>query len=309
MGRLTHGAVPAMSSLNADGVDLYYELHGEGPPVVFIHGASGTHLSWWQQIARMRHNFSCLIYDQRGYGRSRPNETYDCRDGKLLYNDLRNLIQHVGFESQKLSIVGASLGSAPALHYAMEHKDRIDKLVLVCGVGGAETPTISAGWEQRFARFKARQQGIAAEPPKLGAAGRRGRVPPIRSAGEFERFAVAYHPYGPVGATMHMDSPDITFLYAEIMAMSGGPPTLDVLRCFASRPVMADEAATVPFPVLVVGGSDDPLFPPAELEELGPLFPNGRTILFEGAGHAAYYERANRFNDLVTDFLCHGHDN
>ena len=61
-----------MSMLKLDDVDLYYELHGEGPVVVFIHGASGTHLSWWQQIADMRHHFSCLIYDQRGYGRSRP---------------------------------------------------------------------------------------------------------------------------------------------------------------------------------------------------------------------------------------------
>jgi 3-oxoadipate enol-lactonase len=296
-----------MSFMKMNGVDLYYELHGEGPPVVFIHGASGMHLSWWQQIAHMRHHFSCLIYDQRGYGRSRPGEAYNFGDGNLLYNDLRTLTDHL-FGGDKFSIVGASLGSAPALHYAMEHKERIDKLVLVCGVGGAVTPTISAGWEQRYARMKARQAGLAPGQPQLGGTGRRGRVPPIRSEGEFERFAVAYHPYGPVGATMHMDSPALTFLYAEIMAMSGGPPTVETLPCFKSRPVMPEEAATVEFPVLVVGGSDDPLFPLPELEELGTLFPKGRTSIFKGAGHAAYYERANRFNDLVTDFLKHGHD-
>ncbi len=296
-----------MSFLKMNGVDLYYELHGEGPPVVFIHGASGMHLSWWQQIAHMRHHFSCLIYDQRGYGRSRPGEPYDFGDGNLLYNDLRALTEHV-FGGDKFSIVGASLGSAPALHYAMEHKARIDKLVLVCGVGGMVTPTMSAGWEQRYARMKARQAGLAPGQPQLGGATRRGRVPPIRSAGEFERFAVAYHPYGPVGATMHMDQPALTFLYAEIMALSGGPPTVETLPCFNSRPVTPEEAATVEFPVLVVGGSDDPLFPSPELEELGTLFPKGRTNLFKGAGHAAYYERANRFNDLVTDFLKHGHD-
>lgn len=105
-----------MTFLNSDGVDLYYEMHGQGPPVVFIHGASGTHLSWWQQIARMRHDFTCLIYDQRGYGRSQASAPYDCGDGRLLYSDLRNLIEHVGFGSEKISIIGASLGSAPALH-------------------------------------------------------------------------------------------------------------------------------------------------------------------------------------------------
>ncbi len=71
---------------------------------------------------------------------------------------------------------------------------------------------------------------------------------------------------------------------------------------------MPQEAETVQFPALVVGGNDDPLFPLVELLELGELIPNGRTNLFEGAGHAAYYERANRFNNLVADFLRHGHD-
>ena len=297
-----------MSFLKLQDVDLYYELHGEGAPVVFIHGASGTHLSWWQQIAQLRHHFSCLIYDQRGYGRSRPTAPYNVGEGRHLYEDLRSLVEHVGLSGGKLSIVGASLGTAPALHYAMEHRDQIDKLVLVCGVGGATTPLIAAGWEQRYSRMTARQKGLPAGQPLLGGTSRLGRVPPIRSAGEFERFAVAYHPYGPVGQTMHMDSPAQTFLYAEIMAMAGGPPTVETLPCFKSRPVSAQEASTVQFPVLVVGGTEDPLFPPPELEQVGTLFPQGRTNLFKGAGHAAYYERPNRFNDLMLDFLRYGHE-
>src|ERR1700733_8402191 len=112
-----------MSLLRAHGVDLYYELHGDGPPVVFVHGASATHLTWWQQIAFMRHRFSCLIYDQRCFRLSRPSEPYDVGDGTLLYGDLSRLIEHVGFDREKINVIGASLGSAPALHFAMEHKD------------------------------------------------------------------------------------------------------------------------------------------------------------------------------------------
>jgi pimeloyl-ACP methyl ester carboxylesterase len=59
--------------------------------------------------------------------------------------------------------------------------------------------------------------------------------------------------------------------------------------------------------VLVVGGTEDALFPSAELDEVARLFPQGRTRLFKGAGHAAYFERARRFNDLMLDFLRHGH--
>ena len=64
-----------MTILSTDGADIYYELHGDGPPLVFIHGASGTHMSWWQQVAELRYHYSCLIYDLRvsvDRGRRRP---------------------------------------------------------------------------------------------------------------------------------------------------------------------------------------------------------------------------------------------
>lgn len=292
-----------MSFLNLDGVDLYYEMHGEGPPVVFIHGASGTHLIWWQQIAELRHHFTCLIFDQRGFGRSRPTRPYDVGDGHLLYQDLSALIDHVGLGAEKLSIIGASLGTGPALHYAMRHRDRMDKLALVCGAGGVRTSLTVAGSNERSARMKARQEELAAVQPSVGAR----RVPPVRSPGEFERFAVAYHAYGPVGEAMHLDSPSLGFLYAELMANTGAPATLDLRRCFDANPVTAQDAASVEFPVLVVGGSEDQLFPPAQLAEVASVFPHGRLNLFKGAGHAAYFERARRFNDVMIAFLRDGH--
>lgn len=287
-----------MSLLQVDGAELYYELHGEGPPLVLIHGASGTHLSWWQQVAELRYHFSCLIYDLRGYGRSRPTGDYDPGDGHAHLRDLERLVEHAGFGSEKVNLMGASLGTAPALHYAAEHPQRIGKLVLCCGPGNVSTPRLQAGWEERKKRMQARYRQVdaSASPMPKG-------VPPVRSPGEKERFAVAYHPYGPVGEAMHLDFPALTFLYAEIMASAGGPPTPSTFPVFATRPVTAEQAAKLEFPVLVIGGTEDPLFSTAELEEVASLFPNGRCDLFKGAGHLAYYERPRRFNDAVLRFL------
>ena len=134
-----------MSFLKAEGVDLYYELHGDGPPLVLIHGASGTHLSWWQQVAELRYHFSCVIDELRGYGRSTPTGDYDPGDGNAHLRDLEGLIEHLGFRNEKVSLMGASLGSAPALHYAAEHPDHIEKLILCCGPGCVSTPRIQAG--------------------------------------------------------------------------------------------------------------------------------------------------------------------
>ena len=54
---------------------LYYEVHGDGPAVVFAHGAGGTHMSWWQQVPALSRHFRCITFDHRGFGYSRdvPN--------------------------------------------------------------------------------------------------------------------------------------------------------------------------------------------------------------------------------------------
>jgi 3-oxoadipate enol-lactonase len=287
-----------MTMLHTDDAEIYYELHGDGPAVVFIHGASGTHLSWWQQVAEMRHRHSCLIYDLRGYGRSRAIGPLDPGDGHAHLRDLCRLIDHVGLGAERVHLMGASLGTAPAMHFAVQHPERVASLVLCCGPGGANTPLIERAWEQRRERMQARYHQIGANPSTWPVG-----VPPVRSEGEIERFAAAYHPYGPLGEAMHLDFPALTFLYAEIMANAGGPPTPSIFPVFATRPLRAEEAKALQFPVLVVGGTEDPLFSQAELAEVAGLFPRGRSEFFKGAGHLAYYERPRRFNDLVLRFL------
>lgn len=287
-----------MTFLTTADTELYYELHGDGPPLVFIHGASGTHLSWWQQVAEFRYTHSCLIYDLRGYGRSRPLGHFDPGDGHAHVRDLQALLDHVGWAQEKLHIVGASLGTAPALHFAADAPHRVSSLVLCCGPGCARTDKVEAGWQHRLERMSARYRQVDAQESPLPPG-----VPRVRSSGEKERFAAAYHPYGPVGEAMHLDFPALTFLYAEIMASAGGPPTPAVFPVFWSRPVLGPEAAGLAFALLVIGGTEDPLFSVAELEEVARMFPQGRSEFFKGAGHLVYYERPRRFNDLVLGFL------
>src|SRR5579883_1719726 len=53
-----------------NGIQLYYESHGEGPTLVFAHGAGGNHLSWWQQVPAFSHAYRCITYDHRAFGLS-----------------------------------------------------------------------------------------------------------------------------------------------------------------------------------------------------------------------------------------------
>ena len=61
-----------MARFERKDASLYYEIHGDGPWMVFAHGAGGNSLSWWQQVPVFAPRYRCLVYDQRGWGRHGP---------------------------------------------------------------------------------------------------------------------------------------------------------------------------------------------------------------------------------------------
>jgi pimeloyl-ACP methyl ester carboxylesterase len=60
-----------LTSAKIGDVDLYYEIHGEGAPVVLAHGAGGTHMSWWQQVPVLSQRHRCITIDHRTSGDQR----------------------------------------------------------------------------------------------------------------------------------------------------------------------------------------------------------------------------------------------
>ena len=60
-----------MAFMVKDGFRLCYEdTGGNGPTVLFLHGAGGNHLSWWQQVPVFAEEYRCITVDQRGFGQS-----------------------------------------------------------------------------------------------------------------------------------------------------------------------------------------------------------------------------------------------
>ena len=60
-----------MPHVSSRGAEIYYEVHGEGPVLVFAHGMGGNHLSWWQQVPSfVGRGYRVVSFDHRGFGRS-----------------------------------------------------------------------------------------------------------------------------------------------------------------------------------------------------------------------------------------------
>ena len=109
-----------LSAVTLGDFELYYEVHGEGPLVVFAHGAGGTHLSWWQQVPELSRHFQCITFDHRGFGYSRD---VDGGPGRAAFvQDLAGLIDHLGLD--RVSLVGQSMGGWTTLGYASARRTR-----------------------------------------------------------------------------------------------------------------------------------------------------------------------------------------
>src|SRR5947208_934422 len=113
-----------------NGLSMYYEVHGEGPPLLLLHGGTGSIPTQW--IPFFSSQFRVVAMEQMGHGR-----TADLVDRPFHYHDMAEdtvqLMRHLGIESA--SVVGFSDGGIIGLDMAIHHPERVTKLV----VTGAQT--------------------------------------------------------------------------------------------------------------------------------------------------------------------------
>src|SRR5450756_887106 len=60
-----------MTYVDNDGAGVYYEAHGSGPGVLFVHGSGGHHAAWWQQVSALMDDYTVITVDLRGFGNTR----------------------------------------------------------------------------------------------------------------------------------------------------------------------------------------------------------------------------------------------
>lgn len=122
-------------SIGASDVDLFYQTVGDGPPIVFCHGFSGNHLSWWQQLPAFAADYRCVAPDQRSFGRS-----VDMAGAGVaaLADDLLALLDHLDID--RATLVGHSMGGWPVGSVATQQPDRVATLVLSATPGGLIDP-------------------------------------------------------------------------------------------------------------------------------------------------------------------------
>jgi len=118
-------AKPATGLAQVNDIRMYYEIHGDGPPLILLHGGLGSAGSWENQIPDLSKQYKVIAVDSRGHGRSTFSEQQI--GYALMASDVLALMDYLGVK--KAHILGWSDGAIIGLNLAIKHPDRLNKLI------------------------------------------------------------------------------------------------------------------------------------------------------------------------------------
>jgi pimeloyl-ACP methyl ester carboxylesterase len=257
---------------------------GSGPPVVFIHGLSGSWQNWLENLpAVAAEGYRAIAFDLPGFGASPMPREKITISGYGRFVDA--LLGELGVDAA--AVVGNSMGGFIGAELAIKFPQRVERLVLVSAAGiSIEHQRNDAVMDWLYRTEELTQMLTAG---LLARSERVARRPRLRKAA---LWFVAAHPDRLPGP-----------LALEQMKGAGKPGFLPALEALTTYPIR-DRLPDIACPTLIVWGSRDRLVPLRDADVFDELIPDSRKVVFKDTGHVAMLERPTRFNWLLRDFLA-----
>lgn len=258
-----------MAEVEANGVRLHYEVQGDGPPLVFVHGMCGRGAVWRGQVARLSDQFTCVTYDRRGHGSSGDGDVQ--HSVQLHSDDFAALVTALAVDP--VVYVGSSGGARVGVDAVLRHS------ALLAGAVLSEPPVFSLDPERGKA-FLSRV--VPAVQPHLDLGDLPGAVDAFfevvcpglwRILDESEKEP--YRESGPM-----------------LVADLGQPPLV----------VTPDDLASVRLPVLALLGLDSDAFLQSTPRVLASSVPSAQLVELPSCGHVTYAEQPDAFAAAVRSF-------
>ena len=136
-----------MPQIDRDGVKIYYEVHGNGPPLLLTHGYSSTSAMWQGQIAALSKHHRLVLWDMRGHGRSDYPSDPASYSEALTVADMAALLDEVGAE--RAIVGGLSLGGYMSLAFYRAHPERVRALLIIDTGPGFRKDDARDAWNKR----------------------------------------------------------------------------------------------------------------------------------------------------------------
>ena len=256
---------------------IYYDEHGDGPPLLVSHGGPGLSHDLYRSLDSLGSTRRLVYWDHRGHGRSGPLPNGDVAMS-LFADDTVALADHLGIES--FALFGHSFGGWVAQETALRHPDRVSALILLATtpgqLGASESPNDDQGppMPEEVAALMSRQPESDADVVSIYT-----HLAPF-----FMRDA---------DASILLDSLDESLASADSFARVFG-----ALAAWST----VDRLHQINCPTLIVAGRHDIFCSPQQLERMAKRIPSAQRLTFD-AGHFMWLEQPRAFHDQVTPWL------
>lgn len=264
-----------MPTLHVRDINLYYESHGAGDPLLMIMGLGGSALGWEPAlIAGLARSFRTIIFDNRGTGRSdKPRQEYSIPG---MADDAAALLDALGI--RRAHIFGVSMGGMIAQEFALNHPDYVQTLTLGCTTAGGRNAVPAPPESMKI--LMAPREGLSdadiirrSWPLSFTPAFVRDR----REVLEAAITRVLQHPTPAYAYKLQLDA---TFKFKTY-----------------------DRLPQISTPTLVITGAEDVLIPPRNSEIIAERIPGAELKIMAGVGHQFFNEKADEFAAALVPFL------
>ena len=261
-----------MPIAEANGQRLYYEVQGEGEPLLMVMGLGADHLAWALQVGPLSEHFRVVTFDNRDCGQSSYSEgPYEITD---LAADAIGLADALELDS--FHLVGASMGGAIAQEMALGWPDQIRTLTLAITFGGAGAYGRKSG---RMLAADVRRRTYEEQIDQM--------------------MLLCF------SEDLFDQEERITFLRQQMLANPHPQKPEGFARQAEAtgRHEARERLPSLDLPVHVIGAEHDILVPVWKAKELAELIPGATLTIIERATHGLNLERADEFNAAVLEFL------
>lgn len=251
--------------------ELHVEITGDGPDLLLVAGLGGRGAFWSNQIAPFAEAFRVITYDHRGCGLSTPD--LPAKGTTQMAADLVALMDALDITSA--SLVGHSTGGAIGQHLALDHADRLEKLVLSCSWPGPDT---------YFTELFRNRRAV------------------LEHCGPLDYLTMGTYLAMP-SSVLQPQMRDAQEYMAQRLAVF---PGVEVELSRIASVVGHDLRARLPqitAPTLCIGAMDDQLTPAGFTREMADAIPGARIHLLELGGHFSPIAATNLYNAQVLEFL------
>lgn len=254
-------------------INLYYEIHGTGKPLLLIHGLGLDSGAWIGQVLALSSTYQVITFDNRGAGRTdAPEVPYST---EMMAEDTIALLDVLGVD--RIHVLGFSMGGLIAQILAIKYPDRVQSLVLASTA--AKLPAISKqviqGWAQLLKEKIRPGMRVKVQLPWLFT---NDFLQSDAIVDELINLSLRY-PYQPT-----------------VSGFTG-----QVAACVAHN--MLDQLSQIAVPTLVLAGQEDILIPVKASQEMVLNLPNATLQIIDHASHNFFWEMPDRFNQAVLHFV------